>query len=81
MTPKQRYCLDFIREYWTLNGYAPSFDDIREAIGASSKSSVASMVAALERRGFISRVPRSARSIRVIAVPEYGDTPEPLAPE
>ena len=64
-------CLAFISEYWTANNYAPSYEDIKTALGARSKASVADLVARLEKRGYIERTPNLARSIRVLpaAVP------------
>ena len=73
MTPRHKECLDFIAEYWRENGFAPSFDEIREGLGAKSKSSVSSLVSQLERRGHVTRIPNLARSVRVVA--EHGPAP------
>jgi len=66
MTPHQKRCLDFIIAFWKEHGYAPSFTEIQHFLGAKSKSTVASLVYNLERRGFIKRIPHSARSITVV---------------
>lgn len=83
MTPRQKECLDFISKFWKKHGYAPSYDNIKDALGAKSKSSVAALVTKLEGRGYIQRTPNLARSIRVIAskttplVVEVEETPVP----
>ena len=66
MTPRQKECLDTIAAFWDKNGYAPSYDDLMAALNAKSKSSVASLVEKLEQRGFIRRIPHSARSITIV---------------
>jgi len=66
MTPRQKECLDFIRTFWTDKGYAPSYEEIRRALGAGSKASVADLVSKLEERGYIKRMPKHARSIRLV---------------
>jgi len=71
MTPRQRQCLDAISAYWAKYGGSPSFDDLRIALGAKSRSSVTPLIRALEGRGYIERIPNLARSIRVIEPPLY----------
>ena len=66
MTLHQKRCLDFIIAFWKERGYAPSFTEIQDFLGAKSKSTVASVVHQLERRGFIKRIPHSSRSITVV---------------
>ena len=66
LTPRQKQCLDFISAFWVEHGYAPSFGEIAEALGAKSRSSVTPLVSKLEGRGYIERTPYLARSIRVI---------------
>jgi SOS-response transcriptional repressor LexA len=78
MTPKQKQCLDFIRGYWTDNGYAPSFDEMRIGLALKSKGSIAGLVANLEERGYLERIPNLARSIRLVdAAPPPPETPRP----
>ena len=66
MTPRHKECLDFIGAFWADKGYAPSYDEIRNALGAKSKSSIAALVVKLEERGYIQRMPNLARSIRLV---------------
>tara|TARA_R110000765_G_scaffold44176_1_gene91763 strand:- start:43 stop:273 length:231 start_codon:yes stop_codon:yes gene_type:complete len=67
MTPRQKECLDYISGFWSDNGYAPSFEEIRIALGAKSKSSVSALVKRLEARGYVERILKLSRSVRVIS--------------
>jgi repressor LexA len=81
MTPRQHECLNFIKSFWSENDYAPSFEEIKNALGAKSKSSVTGLVSKLEARGYIQRMPNLARSIRLVddAIPPVADA-EPDVP-
>ena len=57
--------LEFVGEYITASGYAPSYEDIRKALGLSGRSHVDYYLDALERDGQIERTPHTARSLRV----------------
>lgn len=86
MTPKQKLCLDFIRDYWSSNGFAPSFDEMRSGLALKSKASIAGLVANLEERGYVERIPNLARSIRLVdeaSPPPEGPRPSttPALPE
>jgi|TARA_R100000789_G_scaffold98626_1_gene102922 SOS-response transcriptional repressor LexA len=76
MTPRQKECFDFISGFWDEKGYAPSYDEIAEALGAKSKASIAGLVSKLEERGFIRRVPHLARSIHLVADPPPLEPPQ-----
>jgi|GEM_PF-1336298 len=47
----------------------PSYEEIKNALGLSSKSGVHALVRALEERGFIRRVKGRARAIQLIERP------------
>ena len=64
-TERQGQFLAFIHQYHLLNGCAPSEADM-ERYFKITPPSVHSMVLMLERRGFIRRVPRQARSIELV---------------
>lgn len=66
MTLRQKEALDFIRGFWGQNGYAPSYDQIAEAMGIRSKSGVHRVVTCLVDRGWLVREPHKARSVRVV---------------
>lgn len=63
MTLRQYELLCFIRDYYERNDFAPSYDEMKEALGLHSKSGISRLVNALEERGHISRLPNRARSI------------------
>lgn len=63
LTGRQRECFEFIREYILRHGNSPSFGEMQNALGISSKSSVHRLVHALEDRGYISIKPGLWRSI------------------
>ena len=66
LTQRQSECLSAIRSYVDETGRSPSFGEIAEAIGTSSKSRVTELLLALEERGAIRRLPNRARSIEVV---------------
>lgn len=66
MTPKMRECLQAIDKH-IVGGVAPSVECVAVEIGASSKSTVARLYDELEERGYVTRLPRQARSIEITA--------------
>lgn len=70
LTPRQREVLDFVRRYTAEHGYAPGLRDIGEALGIGSTNGVNDLLKILERKGFIRRTKRIARSIVVVASAE-----------
>lgn len=62
MTSQQRATLQFLRSYHEANGVFPSFDEIRIGLGLASKSGVARLIEALEKRGHIRRQRYMARA-------------------
>ncbi len=64
LTSNQSEMLAYIRGYVKdHDGVSPSFDEMKEALGISSKSYVHRLVVALEERGHIVRIPGHSRSI------------------
>lgn len=70
MTPVQHDCLGVIRRL-SARGVPPSYEEIRAAMGLTSKSHVHRMITALERQGLLERDARRWRSIR-LAADSYG---------
>jgi repressor LexA len=66
---RQGEVLEFVEEYITAWGYAPSYDDIRKALGLSGRSHVDYYLDALEKDGQIERTPRTPRSLRLTEPP------------
>jgi len=57
--------LEYVEGYIARRGYAPSYDEIRSAVGLSGRSHVNYYLDALERDGQIERTPRTPRSLRL----------------
>lgn len=70
MTALQRAALDFICAYHAARGLAPSYEEIRRALGLSHRSRVHGLVASLETQGALTRVPGHPRSLRPVAAVE-----------
>lgn len=66
LTRRQIEGFDFIKGYIAANGFAPTFDEIGEAIGLRSKSGVFRLLERLEERGAIRRLPDKARGIELV---------------
>lgn len=65
LTRKQRELLDYISCFIAVEGYGPSFEEMKQALGLKSKSGIHRLVRALEDRGFIATKPNHARAIWV----------------
>jgi repressor LexA len=57
--------LAFVESYMSNNGYPPTFEEIRESVGLSSKSHVDYYLGALEGDGLIQRTPHTPRGLRL----------------
>ena len=68
LTKRQADAIGFIRAYHAEKGITPTYAEIMEALGLGSKSQVADVVARLEDRGFITRIPHRARAIAIVGV-------------
>lgn len=55
LTQKQEEVLRIIKECYLENGYAPSLNELREALGISTKRGVVVHLSALEKKGYIFR--------------------------
>lgn len=64
-TPRQGQYLAFIYYYTKLNGQPPAEIDMQRYFRVSPPA-VHQMVLTLEKQGFIERMPRQARSIRLL---------------
>ena len=66
MTEKQKIVFEFINLYIQMKGYAPSYKNIADAIGTSSKSNIHKYVHKLRKQGYLSIQPRATRSMKVV---------------
>ncbi|MBV6632590.1 MAG: transcriptional repressor LexA [Alphaproteobacteria bacterium] len=80
LTRKQAELLKFICTRMDADGVAPSFDEMKVAIGLKSKSGIHRLISALEERGFIRRLPHRARALEILRRPDTMATPAQPAP-
>ena len=66
LTPRQSQVLHFLVEYQEEHGGSPTMQEIREHFGFRSVSSVQGHLDLIEKKGFLTKTPRSSRSIRVV---------------
>ena len=81
LTYQQANLLRFISEHIASTAAAPSLSEMAEHLGHKTKSRAHQIVVGLEQRGFVRRLPRQARGIEVIKLPENmgGRSPAVLA--
>ena len=70
LTKKQRDLLIFIHERMSSGEIAPSFEEMKKALGLKSKSGVHRLISALVERGYLERLPHRARALEVKKLPE-----------
>ena len=57
LTRKQRDLLLFIHDRMTAGDVAPSFEEMKDALGLKSKSGIHRLINALVERGYLERMP------------------------
>jgi len=82
LTDRQKNVLDFIQSEQRGKGITPRTREIQKHFRFASQTSVMQYIAALERKGFLSRHARKARAlitpvqkVRITDVPIYGQIP------
>ena len=82
LTEREKSVLDFIQREQREKGMTPSTREIQNHFGFASQTSVMQYIAALERKGFLSRHARKARAlitpamkVRITDIPIYGQIP------
>lgn len=70
LTRKQFQLLQLIDQHIRASGFAPSFEEMRAALGLRSKSGVHRLITALEERGFLRRQRHRARALEVLRMPQ-----------
>ncbi len=88
LTARQQAVLNFLRDFITAHGYAPSSREIQHGMGFSSQSVADHYLTALERKGAIERARRKARGLTLkaklaetaplLTIPFYGTIPAGL---
>ncbi len=70
LTRKQRDLLLFIHERMSQGDIAPSFEEMKDALGLKSKSGIHRLISGLVERGYLERLPHRARALEVKKLPE-----------
>ena len=66
LTKRQYRVLAFLDAFVRRNGYCPSYDEVRQALGLASLATVHKHMNTLQRKGYIRRDPNRSRSIEVL---------------
>jgi repressor LexA len=78
LSSKQRMILEMIARFIEANGYAPTMQEIGDAVGLKSLSSVTHQLGQLELAGFMRRDPKRSRTIELlIDIPAADSAGEP----
>lgn len=67
LTPKQKAVLEFIQEWSSKNGYAPSQLEIAKHFGFSSLGTVQNYLVRLERQGVLSKTWNGKRTLQALS--------------
>ena len=70
LTRKQYLLLKYIHESVEESGYIPSYEEMRVSQKQRSKAGIHRLIASLEERGYIRRLPNRARAIEIIKLPK-----------
>lgn len=71
LTKKQRELLLYIHEHMSSgDDVAPSFEEMKEALGLKSKSGIHRLITGLVERGYLERLPHRARALAIKKMPE-----------
>lgn len=70
LTKKQRQILDYVTEWIKTNRYAPSYQEVADYFGLSSKATVYEHIRNLEDKGYIRVKDNTARSLELVEVDE-----------
>lgn len=69
LTAQQQRVLQFVEDFIRQRGFPPTLREIGQALGLPNVNAVRGHVAALERKGYLTRTPEKARSIAVVTAP------------
>lgn len=71
LTEKQYKLLMYINKVLKETGCAPSFEEMKNAVGLKSKSGIHALIEALIEREFIRKLPHKARALEVVRLPKF----------
>jgi len=78
LTRRQKEVLDFVGNYLTKKGYAPSFDEIRKRLKVASVSTVDFHISKLKKGGYLKKTKNKARTINMFKPWNIIDSSEAL---
>ena len=81
LTAKQKTLITYLQGYYGSHGVMPSYDEMAVALDLRSKSGIHRLIAGLEERGRIRRLPNRARAIELVERPVPGADQVPWAGE
>ena len=76
LTKRQREILDYLNEFISQHGYAPSLEEIGRRFGLSSLATVHKHLTNLQEKGFIKRAWNRSRSVEMIPTNTNGRSVE-----
>lgn len=79
LTPKQLRLLTFVRDFRRAKGYSPTMQELADEFDVS-KVTVFEHVEALQRKGFLERLPHKARSLQLKEGIDFPDQRPTLLP-
>src|SRR3990167_9263339 len=65
LTKRQKEVLDFVENYTTKKGYAPSFEEIRKRLKLASVSTIHFHISKLKAGGYLGKIDNKARAISI----------------
>ena len=74
LTKRQREILDYLNEFISQHGYAPSLEEIGRRFGLSSLATVHKHLTNLQEKGFIKRAWNRSRSVEMVPTRTGGRT-------
>ena len=77
LTKKQRELLIYIHDHMSEDDVAPSFEEMKDALGLKSKSGIHRLITGLVERGYLERLPHRARALAIKKLPEGIKTSTP----
>jgi repressor LexA len=66
LTKKQKSIFDYLQDYISEKGYAPSIKEICDHFGTTSVSTMHKQLLSLEQKGWIKRIPKMSRAIELV---------------
>jgi len=78
LTPRQKQVLDYIKEYISQHDYAPTYEEIGQAVRLSSTATIHNHIRALVKKGYIQKQPNVTRGLVVLSHKEESKNDESI---